>query len=84
MGWTTHPVLAVWINIPIGIIALAIIAWCLHNVPNVRRTADGELDTRSSREVYQDILRNFDYLGLSVSLHRTLSNANSPPILGSS
>lgn len=37
---------------------------------------DGELDTRSSHEVYQDILRNFDYLGLSVSLHRTLSNAN--------
>ena len=73
MGWTTYLVpRAVWINIPIGIIALAIIAWCLHSVPNVRRTTDGELDTRSSREVYRDILRTFDYLGLSVPLHRTV------------
>ena len=77
MGWTTNPVpRAVWINIPIGIIALAIIAWCLHSVPNVRRTTDGELDTRSSREVYLDILRTFDYLGLSVYLHRTVSKTN--------
>jgi hypothetical protein len=77
MGSTSNPVpCPVWINIPIGIIALAIIAWCLHDMPNVRRTTDGEPDTRSSREVYRDILRTFDYLGLSVSLHRTISNAN--------
>ena len=69
MGWTLIRSLAVWINIPIGIIALTIIACCLHNVPNMRKTTDGKLDTRSSREVYQDILRNFDYLGLWVSLH---------------
>ena len=53
----------VYINLPIGITALAFLWYFLRHVQLVRRLPDGSEDTRPPTEVVKHTFKTFDYIG---------------------
>jgi hypothetical protein len=59
-----HATPPVYINLPIGITALAVVWFFLRRVHLVRMLPDGSEDTRPRTEVLKHTFRTFDYIGL--------------------
>jgi hypothetical protein len=58
-----HLTSLVYINLPIGIAALAFLWYFLRHVELVRKLPDGTEDKRPSTEVLKHTLKSFDYIG---------------------